>query len=409
MHPLYDFDVRVKQTTYETILKALEGKQVNLAMSLPNYSEYIFEKKLINRFPNVRIDCFERDFDTFLGVSTSLRKTKPDNVTLINSTAEEYISSRGIVYDLMFLDLCGVPDKNICNWAYDHLTSNGIFALTEARGRVPVSKRFANTNPKLYPVILPAEYSGMTFMLFRKDTKPIVTIPCDLAAISHRHVEVNDTKRIQGISSEDQKTWDMFKKDNMSCLDIAKTLGITDAGVRYRLHKVESILNSSVAPKCLRRTRGKLRQQMLDLLKRTKDKIVISDRCYEAIYSYIILGQDVNDVAKRMQTTPAGVHAFVHYGEEKMLKTLKIRKPVFSKTLRSSEEVKESLRGLYSKHGSSLPLHAKNILDFYLVKGLNQEQLAQKLDIPRRNVSPRLLSIEKSLKYRRNLEARKSN
>jgi hypothetical protein len=130
IHPEYSFDIEIKENVYQYIFDSL-GKEVRKVLTFPGLSNYKMEREIIKRYPEVRVYCFEKDYEEYVRIGTSFYK--PPEVELINGDAEEYLSGVDDQFDLIFFDYCGGPHDDISLLVSQHLTVDGIYAQTESK------------------------------------------------------------------------------------------------------------------------------------------------------------------------------------------------------------------------------------------------------------------------------------
>lgn len=184
-HPEYIFDPSIKHQKYNHIIKALADKKVLLACTFPGLSNFSLERKLIEKYPGIRIHCFEKDYKIYLNILESFEK--PSAITLIHDQAENFIGSVPVQYDFIWFDYCGGPHEEISNLINDHLTDRGVFAITNINGRGYKYPPFHHKNFK--QSINTFHYNRMEFRAFTKTSKTldIITINRVIEAKSSKH------------------------------------------------------------------------------------------------------------------------------------------------------------------------------------------------------------------------------
>lgn len=197
VHPDYQFDPEVKKLKYKVIIKSLDTKKVRRAASFPGLSNYRFERMLEKNYPGIKIDCFEKEASIHDDIKGSFKK--PKSVSLFNETAEDHIRSFNTIYDVIFFDYCGGPHEDISALIDEHLSENGVFAITEFKGRGFIyppfrASRFTN-------VIAPADYGHMRFQVYRKYNGR-VNLPSGFTYIDLKKVHNRGRSQFQELVSE---------------------------------------------------------------------------------------------------------------------------------------------------------------------------------------------------------------
>jgi predicted transcriptional regulator len=207
IHPDYIFDSGVKEAKYSTIIRALDGKGISYACTFPGLSNYKFERQLIERYPGIRIHCFEKDRGVYDEILDSFEQ--PKEVTFINSVAEAFLVSSSTMYDLIFFDYCGGPEKeyrgDYTGIVDRHMVPGGVFAVTEYTARGNYEKYPPFVHRDFRRVVQPLRYDHMEFTAYRKvDNYHKTSISSDdllVVQMKRPVIKPHDSPRIPKLSS----------------------------------------------------------------------------------------------------------------------------------------------------------------------------------------------------------------
>ena len=179
-HPDYDFDTENKRKCYDNLYKVCPNG-MKLALTFPNLSNFRMEWELKEKYPELKVNCFESDKNIFHDIESDF-PDKPQGVSLFNKNALDYLdysigTPHKAMYDLIFIDSCGPVDTHVCKKVLEHLNPGGILAITQN-----ITRRHWD----LYDVdldnyslaIAPYRYGAMEFSALRKNAqgRPPATI-----------------------------------------------------------------------------------------------------------------------------------------------------------------------------------------------------------------------------------------
>jgi hypothetical protein len=135
---------------------------VRLCASLPNLSNFRFERIITKLYPSCKFICFEHSEDVY---KKMIGQSVPKNISVVNIPIQAYVGRTSEMFDLIWFDAYSI------NYNIDHMIGalrvGGMIALNSFHGRgISLEKNFKpSTNLKL---ISYTSYGHMKFYMYQK-------------------------------------------------------------------------------------------------------------------------------------------------------------------------------------------------------------------------------------------------